>query len=165
MSGTGNDTIMECPNGEQQCLGNKIQVCSTLTHLLVIKFKPIYYQKACAIKHFLHSDEDEFSDQVDGKNQTLSFIYCMFKNVDNEDIREVAEKCANTHFLEDVWIWDILMCAETEEGTELMRQMQEKTIDLIQPLEHSPWIIINGRRSGLAQTQLQEVICDNLLVI
>lgn len=38
LNGTGNDTLMECPNGEQQCLGNKIQVCSVIdgpsaTHL------------------------------------------------------------------------------------------------------------------------------------
>ena len=88
----------------------------------------------------------------------------MFKNVDNNDINEVAEKCANQHFLEDVWFNDIKTCALVN-GTQILQEMAAKTMSLPQPLEHSPWIIINGQRSALAQTQLQKVVCDNLIVI
>ena len=121
--------------------------------------------QACAIKKFLHADEDDIIHQYDGKNQTLLFIYCMFKNVDNHQITDVAEKCALQNFLEDVWISDILMCARGDEGNQIMREMGAKTLNLKDPLEHSPWIVINGDRNAIAQSDLQKVICDNLLVI
>jgi hypothetical protein len=121
--------------------------------------------KACAVKKFLHADDNEFSHQYDGKNQTLLFIYCMFKNVDNHQITDVAEKCANENFLEDVWISDILLCAKGDEGNQIMREMGAKTLNLKDPLEHSPWIVINGERNPFARSDLQKVICDNLLVI
>jgi hypothetical protein len=120
--------------------------------------------KACAVKKFLHADDDEFSDQYDGKNQTLLFIYCMFKNVDNNQITDVAEKCARQNFLGDVWIEEILLCAKGDEGNQIMRQMGAKTMNLPDPLEHSPWIVINGDRNSIAQSDLQKVICDKLLV-
>ena len=116
------------------------------------------------MKKFSHSDEDEFRYQYDGKNQTLLFIYCMFKNVNNNLITDVAEKCANDNFIGDIWINDILMCAEGEEGNEIMREMGGKTLNLRDPLEHSPWIVINGQRSAIAQSDLQTMICNNLLV-
>ena len=116
------------------------------------------------MKKFLHSDEDEFRYQYDGKNQTLMFIYCMFKNVDNNQITDVAEKCANEYFIRNIWINDILMCAEGEEGNEIMREMGGKTLNLRDPFEHSPWIVINGQRSSIAQSELQTIICNNLLV-
>jgi hypothetical protein len=121
--------------------------------------------KACAVKKFLHADDNEFSHQYDGKNQTLLFIYCMFKNVDNLQITDVAEKCANQNFLEDVWISDILLCAKGDEGNDIIRQMGAKTMNLKDTLEHSPWIVVNGERNPIAQNDLQKVICDNLLVI
>ncbi len=121
--------------------------------------------KACAVKKFLHADDDEFSHQYDGKNQTLLFIYCMFKNVDNHQITDVAEKCARENFVDDVWISDILLCAKSDEGNDIMREMGAKTMNLKDPLEHSPWIVINGERNAIAQSDLQKVICDNLLVI
>ncbi len=92
------------------------------------------------------------------------FIYCMYKNVDNNPITDVAEKCANQWFLEDVWIWDILTCAEGPEGDQIMREMGAKTLNLKDPLEHTPWVVINGQRSAVAQNNLQQVICDNILV-
>ena len=87
----------------------------------------------------------------------------MFKNVGNQDINDMAEQCSNQHFLEDVWIWDIKACVETD--NQIMQEMAQKTLSLPQPLEHSPWIVVNGQRSALAQTQLQQIICDNILVI
>jgi len=89
----------------------------------------------------------------------------MYKNVDNEQITNVAEKCANQWFLDDVFISDILLCATEDEGDQIMRQMGARTLNLAQPLEHSPWVVINGQRSALAQTNLQKVVCDHILVI
>jgi hypothetical protein len=67
--------------------------------------------------------------------------------------------------LEDVWIEEILLCAKGDEGNEIMREMGAKTMNLKDPLEYSPWIIVNGQRNSIAQNDLQKVICDNLLVI
>ncbi len=120
--------------------------------------------KACAVKKFLHADDDEFSRQYDGKNQTLLFIYCMFKNVDNHQITDVAEKCARENFVDDVWISDILLCAKGDEGNDIMREMGGKTMNLKDPLQYSPWIVVNGDRNAIAQNDLQKVICDKLLV-
>ncbi len=88
----------------------------------------------------------------------------MFKNVDNLQITDVAEKCANQNFLEDVWISDILLCAKGDEGNVIMRQMGAKTMNLKDPIEHSPWIVVNGERNPFAKNDLQKVICDKLLV-
>ncbi len=124
----------------------------------------IFPLKACAVKKFLHADDNDFSHQYDGKNQTLLFIYCMFKNVDNQQITDVAQKCALQNFLGDVWISEILLCAKGDEGNDIMRKMGAKTINLKDPLEHSPWIVVNGERNPIAQNDLQKVICDKLLV-
>ncbi len=124
----------------------------------------IFPLKACAVKKFLHADDDEFSTQYDGKNQTLLFIYCMFKNVDNHQITDVAEKCARENFVDDVWISDILLCAKGDEGNDIMREMGGKTMNLKDPLQYSPWIVVNGDRNAIAQNDLQKVICDKLLV-
>ena len=35
-SGSGNETIYDCPNGENQCLGNKIQVSYSLQPMVTI---------------------------------------------------------------------------------------------------------------------------------
>jgi len=113
----------------------------------------------------LNPTEDENNDQFDSKNQTIMFIWCMYKNVDNEQITNVAEKCGNQWFLDDVFISDILLCAKGDEGDQIMRQMGARTLNLAQPLEHTPWVVINGQRSAIAQTNLQKIVCNNILVI
>ena len=98
----------------------------------------------------------------DEKNQTLSYIQCFFKNLDNkEGIDKVSEDCATNYIpLAD----EIKECAAQNEGLEALKTQREKTIRLFSPvMEHSPWIVINGHRSSEAQGDLQQVICDQML--
>jgi len=113
----------------------------------------------------LNPFDNENNDQFDSKNQTIMLIWCMYKNVDNEQITNVAAKCGNQWFVGDVWISEILICAKGDEGNQIIREMGARTLNLAQPLEHTPWVVINGQRSAIAQTNLQKAVCDHILVI
>jgi hypothetical protein len=89
----------------------------------------------------------------------------MFKNVDNEPILDVVVKCADSLFLQDFWLWDILMCAKGEKGNEIMKEMGAKTINIEDPLVDFPLIVVNGEKIASSKTNLQKIICDKFSVI
>lgn len=130
----------ECKTNENLCFANKVQ--------------------ACAINRYFKDEVIDNSIQWDGKNQTLAFITCMFKNIKNMDIGRLAEECANNNII----LADTIMeCAEQPEGHEYLSAMRNKTIELYESMEHVPWIVINGIRSAMAQSDLKESICDQMV--
>jgi len=117
--------------------------------------------QACAIHNYFDDEVDvDNSVQWDGKNQTLAFITCMFKNIKNMDIMQLAEECANNNI---ILADEITECAKQQEGQDLLDLMREKTLAQYEQMEHAPWIVINGLRSSLAQSDLKQAICDKMI--
>ena len=87
----------------------------------------------------------------------------MFKREGPVAITETGNQCANDFFIFDAWE-DIDGCAISEEADQILFDFELKTESLQDTLEHVPWVIINGRRSALAETNLQKAICDQIKV-
>jgi hypothetical protein len=136
-------TNWKCTHGDYQCLGNKIQ--------------------ACAVNRFMKDVDGVENHQFDGKNQTLQFVHCMFKREGPVAITDTGNDCANDFLLFDAWS-DIIDCAENGEADQILLDYEYKTESLQDALEHVPWVVINGRRSALAEKDLQKTICEQIKV-
>lgn len=99
--------------------------------------------------------------QWDGRNQTITFINCMFKNVKSqEDTFKLIEDCANEDF---VLADEVTACVRGEDGMNNLKEMRNRTLEQYNSMEHAPWIVINGERSALAQSDLKTAICNAML--
>lgn len=85
----------------------------------------------------------------------------MFKNINNElDGFKLIEDCANADF---ILADEITQCVKGTDGQKYLEEMRTLTLQLHEPMEHAPWILINGQRSSLAQSDLKKAICDAML--
>lgn len=117
--------------------------------------------QACAVKKYFADEHQEDTIQWDGKNQTLLYIHCMFKNVKNNDIGTLSEECANKNI---ILAEDIRKCATSQEGVDALNEMKQKTLNLnmVEEMDVAPWVVINGKRVAAAQTDLRKAICAEL---
>lgn len=100
--------------------------------------------------------------EYDNKNQTFLFIHCMFKNIENHGLKESAIKCGEQFFVDNDDVFNaVFVCGHSPDGDAALKNMAAKQLKLKDPLEHVPWIVINGRQSQEAETDLTKVICDN----
>ncbi len=92
----------------------------------------------------------------------------MFKNVNNEnDGHKLVHQCSNEDFiLPD----EVLECAQLGDGMTYLKEMRDLTLALTsdtaahpEPMEHAPWILVNGVRSAEAQSDLKEAVCKAML--
>lgn len=114
----GSDTIFDCHHGEIECYGNKIH--------------------ACAISHI---QVDSFQMEHTRESLIVDYITCLMGGgFKDEPYADFAKDCATrTH----VKKFDpILNCANSTEGSELLKAMGEKTIKFEQPLRSVPTITI-----------------------
>ena len=86
----------------------------------------------------------------------------MFKNIENHELQESAVKCGEQFFVDNDDVFNaVFVCAHSPDGDAALKNMAAKQLKLKDPLEHVPWIVINGRQSQEAETDLTKVICDN----
>lgn len=142
--GPTNDSLSfdeECEANTKLCESNKLQACALN-------------------KYYSIENEDDELIQWDGQNQTISYIECMFRNIDNLDLENLSTQCANENFVGDTV--GLTECAEQNEGIELLKSMRAKTLGLSEIVNDNLTVVINGEVNADALTDLQTAICDNM---
>lgn len=86
----------------------------------------------------------------------------MFKNIQNFDVETLGEKCANGEF---VLADRITACAKQNESVGYLTSMRDQTLGLFNPMQSSPWVVINSEQVPNAQFNLQKEVCDRLTVL
>lgn len=121
----------KCQHGEMECWGNLLHTC--VLH---------YYPQT---------------------SQHFPFIQCMesAKSNVNEDIKDVANKCAaQTRTSID----EPLKCLTSTMGNKLQHELAVATESLDPPHQYVPWITLNGEHTEDMQKEAQEnlvkLICD-----
>lgn len=84
----------------------------------------------------------------------------MFKNIRNLDIVTLSEECANNNLLMPELIHE---CAMEGNGTELLKQMRIKTLNLYEYSGEPLTVVINGDLNREAVDDLQAIICNNIV--
>ncbi len=85
----------------------------------------------------------------------------MFKNVKSQqDVHKLIEDCANIDY---VLADEVSACVRDTDGQKYLSEMRNRTLEQIESMEHAPWIVINGVRSALAQSDLKTAICDAMV--
>lgn len=83
---------------------------------------------ACAIKHV-------------NESQVFDYISCLMGSYTNESYSEFAKKCSVETHVED--FNSIEECARDTEGSNLLREMGDRTNKFEQPLRYVPTIVLN----------------------
>ncbi len=85
----------------------------------------------------------------------------MYKNNRNQkDIYQLIEDCSNEDF---IYGDEITECVKQDEGKNYLSEMRNRTLEQFETMEHAPWIVINGLRSALAQSDLKTAVCDAMI--
>ncbi|KAH7646648.1 hypothetical protein HUG17_2186 [Dermatophagoides farinae] len=134
----------ECENDAERCEANKIH--------------------ACVLNRYWNQEElvDSQTALWDSKNQTLSFIHCFFKKIGNDiTLTELMQQCEN-EFLPIADQINSCVMNETE-SLGYLRNIRQKTIDVVGTMTDNIAVIVNGEQMSLAESNLQTSICNELL--
>ncbi|XP_030370457.1 GILT-like protein 1 [Scaptodrosophila lebanonensis] len=115
----GSEVTFTCHHGPNECYGNKVH--------------------ACAIEHIqANSYQTEFTRE----SLTLDFINCLMKAGKNfPDNVYPGQRCASENHINN---WEnIKTCANTTEGSQLLRKAGETTQKLKEPLTSVPTVLFN----------------------
>lgn len=107
----------------------------------------------------LPAEENIFWDE---KNQTIEYVNCMFKNVENEmDMLVLSEHCVRHHFVLD----QIDECVKQNESIDYLQEMQTRTSELLESGQTSLQVLLNSDQVYAGSSfDLQKEICSRMLV-
>ncbi|XP_054747103.1 GILT-like protein 1 [Anastrepha obliqua] len=135
----GADVLFECHHGQNECYGNKVH--------------------ACAIEHIqANSYQTEFTRE----SLTLDFINCMMKVGKNfDDNVYPGGRCARDNHIS---AWEnIQQCANSTEGSHLLKKQGEATDQFQNPLTSVPTVVFKQRfdakENDMAMSNFLSVAC------
>ncbi|KAH8273094.1 hypothetical protein KR018_000651 [Drosophila ironensis] len=136
----GSEVTFTCHHGPNECYGNKVH--------------------ACAIEHI---QANSYQFEYTRESLTLDFINCLMKAGKNfPDNVYPGQRCATENHINN---WEnIKTCANTTEGSQLLRKAGEATQRLKEPLTGVPTILFNeqfeSKVNERAQRNFVGTICE-----
>lgn len=138
----GSDVMFTCHHGPNECYGNKVQ--------------------SCAIQHI---QVNSYQNEHNRQSLTLEYINCLMKIGKNfPDDMYPGEKCAAENRLEN---WQVIaQCANSTEGSQLLKKNGELTNALQMPLASVPTVTFNYQYDpdiqAAALTNFRSVVCKQI---
>lgn len=135
----GSDVEFECHHGPNECYGNKVQ--------------------SCAIQHI---QSNSYENQYTRESLILEFINCLMKSGKNfPDNIYPGERCAHENHINN---WEVIaQCANSTEGSNLLKQNGELTKAFQPELQSVPTVTFNHQFDkevqAMALTNFRSVIC------
>jgi len=117
----GSDVLFTCHHGPNECYGNKVH--------------------ACAIEHI---QANSYQTENTRESLTLDFINCMMKAGKNfPDNVYPGARCAREN---QISVWEnIEQCANSTEGSQLLKQHGDATNRFQMPLQSVPTVVFNQK--------------------
>ncbi|KAL5285193.1 hypothetical protein ACFFRR_007130 [Megaselia abdita] len=135
----GSDVMFQCHHGENECYGNKVH--------------------ACALQHIqANSYQNEFTKT----SLTVDFITCLMRAGKNfPDNVYPGKRCAVESHINN---WEnIAQCANSTDGSQLLKSQGEKTFEFMNPLTSVPTVVFkmafNAEDQSRAMNDFQGVLC------
>jgi len=136
----GSDVLFDCHHGPNECYGNKVH--------------------ACAIEHIQASS---YQTEFTRESLTLDFINCMMKIGKNfPDNVYPGAKCAREN---NISIWEnIQQCANSTEGSQLLKRHGETTNRFQDPLVSVPTVVFKQKydssENERAMSDFKSTLCS-----
>lgn len=137
----GSETLFECHHGPNECYGNKVHACALL-HIQGNSYQPNNTKEAL----------------------TLEYVNCLMERAQFKDGEFPGKVCAEQN---EIHNWDtIAQCANSTEGSSLLKNYGEETAKLQQPLKSVPTIAFrqnfDSDNQKLAVENFRAALCKNL---
>lgn len=137
----GSETEFECHHGPNECYGNKVHACA-IFHIQGNSYKP--------------------TDTKDVK--VLDYINCLMERAQLKSGEFPGKRCAEEN---EIHNWDTIeQCANSTEGSSLLRQYGDETSQLQKPLNSVPTVTFrqafDSSIQAMALTNFRGVLCKNL---
>ncbi|ETN62496.1 hypothetical protein AND_005813 [Anopheles darlingi] len=137
----GSDVIFKCHHGENECYGNKVH--------------------ACAIQHI---QGNSFQPNISREDLTLEYVNCLMARAQLKDGQFPTKICADEVKIEQ---WQTIQeCANSTEGSTLLKQHGDATYKLQKPLASVPTIAFkqtyDGELQKLSLNSFRQALCKNL---
>ncbi|XP_058811804.1 GILT-like protein 1 [Topomyia yanbarensis] len=137
----GSDTIFDCHHGPNECYGNKVHACA-LYHIQGNSFQP-------------NNTRDVL---------ILEYVNCLMERAQFQAGEFPGKVCADMH---EIHNWDTIeQCANTTEGSSLLKNYGDETAKLQQPLKSVPTVAFrqtfDADNQKLAVENFRAALCKNL---
>uniref|UniRef100_A0A182QA48 Gamma-interferon inducible lysosomal thiol reductase n=1 Tax=Anopheles farauti TaxID=69004 RepID=A0A182QA48_9DIPT len=137
----GSDVLFTCHHGENECYGNKVH--------------------ACAIQHI---QGNSYQPEISKEDLTLEYINCLMHRAQLKDGAFPTKRCADEAKIDQ---WQAIMeCANSTEGSQLLKQYGDVTNKLQMPLKSVPTIAFkqtfDDELQKLSVSSFRHALCKNL---
>lgn len=137
----GSEVMFTCHHGENECYGNKVH--------------------ACAIQHI---QGNSYQPEMSRENLTLQYVNCLMHRAQLKDGAFPTKRCADEVKI-DQW-QQIMDCANSTEGSQLLKQHGDVTNKLQMPLKSVPTVAFkqtfDDELQKLSVSSFRHALCKNL---
>lgn len=137
----GSEVKFTCHHGENECYGNKVH--------------------ACAIQHI---QGNSYQPDISREDLTLNYVNCLMHLAQLKDGAFPTKRCADEMKI-DQW-QQIIDCANSTEGSQLLKQHGDTTKKLQDPLKSVPTIAFkqtyDEELQKLSVSSFRHALCKNL---
>uniref|UniRef100_A0A182SZ30 Gamma-interferon inducible lysosomal thiol reductase n=1 Tax=Anopheles maculatus TaxID=74869 RepID=A0A182SZ30_9DIPT len=137
----GSEVMFTCHHGENECYGNKVH--------------------ACAIQHI---QGNSYQPTISKEDLTLEYVNCLMHRAQLKDGAFPTKRCADEVKIDQ---WQAIMdCANSTEGSQLLKQHGDVTNKLQSPLKSVPTVAFkqtyDDELQKLSVRSFRHALCKNL---